>query len=74
LEIIHAVVKWIRKQANFIERLGSQSPYHIEVRWTSLKAVLAWWRKNQNKLTANCLVEDMEIADDVEWLVLIIVL
>jgi hypothetical protein len=44
------------------------------VRWTSLEAVLAWWRKNQNELTAHCLVEDKEIADDVEWcLVLFIV-
>jgi hypothetical protein len=74
LEKLHAVLKWLRKQSNFIERLGSQSPYHIEVRWNSLEAVLAWWRKNQHEVTAHCLVEDKEIADDVEWwLVLIIV-
>jgi hypothetical protein len=74
LERLHAILKWIRKQENFIERLGLQSPYYIEVSWTSLEAVLAWRRKNQNELTAHCLVEDKEIADDVEWwLVLIIV-
>jgi hypothetical protein len=44
------------------------------VRWTSLEAVLAWWRKNQNELTTHCLVEDKGIADDFEWwMVLIIV-
>jgi hypothetical protein len=66
-EKIHAIVKWIRKKENFIKRLGSQSPYHIDVRWTSLEAVLAWWRKNQKKLTTHCLVEDKGIADDFEW-------
>jgi type IV secretory pathway TrbD component len=74
LEKLYAVVKWLRKQASFIESLGSQSPYHIEVRWTSLEVVLGWWRNNQDEVTAHCLVEDKEIADDVEWwLVLIIV-
>jgi hypothetical protein len=74
LEKLHAIVKWLRKQANFIESLGSQSPYYIEVRWTSLEAVLAWWRRNQDEVIAHCLGKDKEIADDVEWwLVLIIV-
>jgi hypothetical protein len=67
LEKLHAIVKWIRNQENFIKRLGSKSPYHIEVRWTSLESVLAWWWKNWNELTAHCLVQDKEIADDVEW-------
>jgi hypothetical protein len=67
LEKLHSVLKWLRKQANFIESLRSQSPYHIEVRWTSIDAVLAWWRKNQDEVTAHCLIEDKEIADDVEW-------
>jgi hypothetical protein len=72
--MLRAVLKWLRKQANFIESLGSQSPYLIEVRWNYLEAVLAWWRKNQDEVTAHCLVEDKKIADDVElWLVLIIV-
>jgi hypothetical protein len=74
MEKLHSVVKWLRKQAEFIESLGSQSPYHIEVRWNSLEAVLAWSRKNQDEVTAHCLMEDKEIADYVErWLVLIIV-
>jgi hypothetical protein len=60
-------VKSLRKQANFIESLGSQWPYHIEVHWTSLEAVLSWWRKNQDEVTAHCLMEDKEIADDIEW-------
>jgi hypothetical protein len=67
LEKLPSVVKWLRKQANFIESLGSQSPYHIEVRWTPLDTVLAWWRKNQGEVTAHCLIEDKEISDDVEW-------
>jgi hypothetical protein len=48
LEKLHAVLKWLRKQANFIESLEYKSPYHIEVRWNSLEAVLAWWRKKQD--------------------------
>jgi hypothetical protein len=32
LEKLHAILKWTRKQANFIERLGSQYPFHIKVR------------------------------------------
>jgi hypothetical protein len=35
LDKLHAVANWLRKQANFIESLASQSPYHIEVRWCS---------------------------------------
>jgi hypothetical protein len=42
--------------------------------WTSREAVLAWWRKNQDEVTAHSLKEYKEIADDVAWwLVLIVV-
>jgi hypothetical protein len=70
---LYSVVKWLRKQANFIESLGPQSPYHIEVRWTSLEAVLAWWWKNQDEVTAQCLLEDKEISDEVEWWLVLII-
>jgi hypothetical protein len=55
------------KQASELYRsLASESPYQIEVSWTSLETVLAWWRKNQDEMSAHCLMEDKEIADDVE--------
>jgi hypothetical protein len=69
---LHSVVKWLRKQANFIESLGSQWPYHIEVRWTSLEAVLAWWWKNQ-EVTAQYLMEEKEISDEFEWWLVLII-
>jgi hypothetical protein len=43
-------IKLLRKQANLIERMGSQSPYHVEVRWSSLVQVLQWHRTKSDVL------------------------
>jgi hypothetical protein len=40
LDTLYKVVKLLRKQGNLIERTGSQPPYHVEVRWSSLSQVL----------------------------------
>jgi hypothetical protein len=40
LDALYKVVKLLRKQGNLIERMRAQSPYHIEVRWSSLSQVL----------------------------------
>ena len=37
---LHEIVTFTRKEANLIEEMGSQSPYHIDVRWSSLEIVL----------------------------------
>jgi hypothetical protein len=34
---------------------------------------VAWWRKNQDRLTAQCVAEEKEIADTEWWLTLIAV-
>jgi hypothetical protein len=49
-EKLHVAVKLLRKQANLIETMGSQSPYHVEVRWSSLSLVLQWDRTKADKL------------------------
>lgn len=60
-------MKHVRSQPNFIEEIGSQSPYHIEVRWSSLEAVLAWYRKHCDALEAHLVQNDKEIAEDTPW-------
>jgi hypothetical protein len=36
LDALYKVVKLLRKQGNLVERMGSQPPYHVEVRWSSV--------------------------------------
>jgi hypothetical protein len=43
-------VKLLRKQSNLIEKMGSQSQYHVEVRWSSLHQVLLWHRAKSTEL------------------------
>jgi hypothetical protein len=50
LEKLLVVIKLLRKQANLIEHMGSQSPYHVEVRWSSLAQVLHWHRSKSDIL------------------------
>jgi hypothetical protein len=40
LDTLYVAVKFLRKQSNLIETMGTQSPYHVEVRWSSLSNVL----------------------------------
>jgi hypothetical protein len=49
-EKLYVAVKFLRKQANLIETMGTQSPYHVEVRWSSLSQVLQWHRTKADKL------------------------
>jgi hypothetical protein len=47
---LYVAVKLLRKQANSIETMGTQSPYHVEVPWSSLSQVLQWHRTKDKKL------------------------
>jgi hypothetical protein len=51
LDKLYMAVKLLRKQANFIEDMGSQSPYHVKVRWSSLHQVLLWHRAKSTELS-----------------------
>jgi hypothetical protein len=51
LDKLYVAVKLLRKQANLIETMGSQSPYHVEVRWSSLHQVLLWHRDKPAELS-----------------------
>lgn len=64
---LHKTVKFTRKEANLIEETGSQSPYHIEVRWSSLEIVLAWYRKHIDRLEAHYVAKEKEIAENTPW-------
>jgi hypothetical protein len=51
LDKLYVAVKLLRKQANLIEKMGCQSPYHVEVRWSSLHQVLLWHRAKSTELS-----------------------
>jgi hypothetical protein len=51
LEKLYVAVKLLRKQANLIEKMGCQSPYHVEVRWSSLHQVLLWHPAKSTELS-----------------------
>lgn len=61
------IIKYTRKESNLIEDMGSQSPYYIEVRWTSLETVLLWYRRHMDKLECHYTAEDKELAEDTSW-------
>jgi hypothetical protein len=77
LDTLYRVVKLLRKQGNLIERMGAQSPYHVEVRWSSLSQVLEHIRKapvlQEFYMTSNA-DEFVSIADAPEWWLLLAVL
>jgi hypothetical protein len=47
---LYVAVKLLRKKGNLIETIGIQSPYHVEVRWSSLSQVLQCHRTKPDKL------------------------
>lgn len=67
IKSLHKIVKFTRKEANLIEEMGCQSPYHIDVRWSSLEVVLSWYRKHLDRLEAHYVEKEKEIAEDTAW-------
>jgi hypothetical protein len=51
LDKLYVAVKLLRKQANLIVKMGSQSPYLVEVRWSSLNQDLLCHRANYTELS-----------------------
>jgi hypothetical protein len=50
LDKLYIAVKLFQKQANLFEKMGCQSPYYVEVRWSSLHQVLQWHRSKSTEL------------------------
>jgi hypothetical protein len=78
LDALYKVVKVPRKQGNLIERMGAQSSYHVEVRWSLLAHVLEWHRRKAPVLqefymTSNA-NEFVSIADAPKWWLLLAIL
>jgi hypothetical protein len=48
---LYVSVKLLRKQANLIEKMGCQSPYYVEFRWSSFHQVLLWHRAKSTELS-----------------------
>jgi hypothetical protein len=71
LEKLLVVIKLLRKQANLIEHMESQSPYHVEVSWSSLAQVLHWHKSKsdiQQQFYAQVQAEGFSnLAADPEW-------
>jgi hypothetical protein len=78
LDALYKVVKLLRKQGNLIERMGAQSPYHVEVRCSSLSQVLEWHRRKAPVLQEFYMTSDADefvsIADAPEWWLLLAIL
>jgi hypothetical protein len=78
LDTLYRVVTLLRKQGNLIERIRVQSPYHVDVCWSSLSQVLEWHLRKATVLqefymTSNA-DEFVSIADAPEWWLLLAIL
>jgi hypothetical protein len=51
LDKVYVAVTLLRKQSNLFEKMGSQSQYRVEVRWSSLHQVLLWHRAKSTELS-----------------------
>jgi hypothetical protein len=48
ITIMTTVVGWLRRQETLLGKMGSKSPYDINVRWTSVSKVLKWILANRS--------------------------
>lgn len=71
---LYDIITYTRKEANLIEDMGSQSPYHINVRWVSFEIVMAWYRRHMDRLEAHYVEKEKEIAEDTCWWIVMILL
>jgi hypothetical protein len=47
---LHQLIGILRKQYSLIEEMGTKSPYDINVRWSSLGAVVTWYKRHRDRL------------------------
>jgi hypothetical protein len=67
MDQLHDTVKYIRKQSTFIDEIGSKSPYHINVRWSSLGQVVAWYAKHKGEISSFLAEKDNEVGEESVW-------
>jgi hypothetical protein len=71
---LHDVIKWLRKESNLVEEMGIQSPYHNQVRWSSLENDVAWYQRCRDRVSDHCVQQENDLSENLVWWMTLVII